>query len=102
VPLSGVATSTTLTVTAPATTASLRGNSKRSLPGSVLALTLCFVGWRRRRGLQLPTLALVATGVGLCTGCAANVIFSPIVATVHIVATNGSLQPSATLTLKVQ
>ena len=105
---SGAVASTTLTVTTATTTAALRRNSSPLFPGSALAVALCCFGWKKRRGLQMLPLALVAIGLSLCTGCSLGV-WSPSQAntqatatTVTVIATAGSLQPATSFTLTVQ
>jgi hypothetical protein len=43
------------------------------IPGSTLALALCFFGRKRRRGLQMLMLALAALGLSVCSGCGSDV-----------------------------
>jgi flagellar basal body-associated protein FliL len=77
-------------------------------PGSVLAVALCWFGWKKRRGLQMTLLVLIALGLSLCTGCSLGVWYTPQAATqdsastVTVIATSGSLQPTTTFTLTVQ
>jgi hypothetical protein len=101
---SGGVESATLTVDTTTMTASVPHDFSPSIPGSALALVFCCFGWKRRRGLHglLPVIA-VAIGLGLCTGC--GVEGRSIVAdtsTVTVIATNGSLQPSASLMLTLK
>ena len=105
---SGTVASTTLTVTTSTTTAALHRNSSPLFPGSVLAVALCWFGWKKRRGLQMLPLVLVALGLSLCTGCSLGVwTNSPATtqataSTVTVIATSGSLQPTTSFTLTVQ
>ena len=103
-PLGGVAT-TSLTVTATQKTAALEGRSRSTFPASILAISLCWFGRKRRRGLQLLVLAGVAAELSLCTGCATAGSGSSApggVSTVAVIASNGTLQPSIPLTLMLQ
>jgi hypothetical protein len=109
IPSGGVA-STTLTVTTSTTDAALHRNPSPLFPGSVLAVTLCCFGWKKRRGLQLLPLVLIALGLSLCIGCGAIVgvrstsqaTTQATSSTVTVIATGGSLQPTASFTLTVQ
>jgi hypothetical protein len=77
-------------------------------PGSVLAVALCWFGWKKRRGLQMVLLMLVALGLSLCTGCSLGVWSNSqatgqaTATTVTVIATSGSLQPTTNFTLMVQ
>jgi hypothetical protein len=106
---SGATVTTTMTITTSTTTAALRRSSSPLFPSSVFAVALFFFGWRKRRGLPIVMVALVALGLSLCTGCATGVFpnsqttqKTPLSSTVTVVATSGSLQPTANLTLTVQ
>jgi hypothetical protein len=96
----GSAVTSTLTIyTSPVTSAS---NQPSTLfPGSALALSLCCIGWKRRRGLQLLLLVGVAFGLSLCTGCGVT-LSSPIQANVSVIATHGNMTPATNLTLTLQ
>jgi Chitobiase/beta-hexosaminidase C-terminal domain len=61
---------TTFTVKAPAATASVHHGPSPLLPGSMMAVALCLLGFRKRRRLQMMLL-LVISGVGLTmfSGC---------------------------------
>jgi hypothetical protein len=64
---------------------------------------LCCFGWRRRRAMQIFMLAGVAIGLGLCTGCGVDKLPLPgATSTVSVIATNGSMQPTASFTLTVE
>jgi hypothetical protein len=86
-------------------TATLNRNSNPLLPGSMLAATLCFYGWKRRRGLSV-LIALLAVGLSTCTGCGVSMPLSPsqpVISTVSITATAGNQQSVTTmLTLTMQ
>jgi hypothetical protein len=105
---SGTVASTTLTVTTATTTAALHRNPGPLFPGSVLAVALCWFGWKKRRGLQMVLLMLVALGLSLCTGCSLGVWSNSqatgqaTATTVTVIATSGSLQPTTNFTLMVQ
>ncbi len=105
---SGAAVSTTLTVTASTTAASVHRESSPLFPGTALALAVCCFGLRKRRGFQLMMFVLIALGMSLCTGCSLGVwsgsqpLPQPQSSTVTVVATSGTLQPSTTFTLTVQ
>ena len=100
---SGEIASSTLTVaTSPANIAS-RHDSNPLYPGSALALSFCFFGRKRRRGVQLMSSAVaVALGLGLCTGCGvARITPLAVTSTINVVATHGALQPATSITLTV-
>ena len=105
---SGELVSTTLTVTSAPKTGALRRNPSPLFPGSVLAVAFCCLGWKKRRGLQMMLFVLVALGLSLCTGCSLGVWFNPqatteaTASTVTVIATSGSLQPTASFTLTMQ
>jgi hypothetical protein len=107
IPTGGVA-STTLTVSTSAIVAANHRNSSPLFPGSALAVALCWFGWKKRRGLQILLLVLVAFGLSLCTGCSLGVWSNPqastqaTASTVTVIATSGSLQPTTSFTLTVQ
>jgi LysM repeat protein len=92
----------TMTITTSATTAASRRNPSPFFPASSLAVALCLLGRKRKRGLLV--LALVSLGLGMCTGCGGVVHESQpapqsTVSAVTVTATGGSLQQNATLTL---
>ncbi|MGA3334023.1 MAG: chitobiase/beta-hexosaminidase C-terminal domain-containing protein [Terracidiphilus sp.] len=105
---SGAAAKTTLTINAQTLTAAVHRNSRPLFPATVLALTLCIFGWKKRRGLQLVLLlAMTSAGLGLLSGCGGGSgggggggvmqVASPITVT----ATSGTIQQTATVTLAV-
>jgi len=107
IPSAGAA-STTLTVSTSAIVATNHGRSSPLFPGSALAIAVCCIGWKKRRGLQMLMLAIVFLGLSLCTGCSLGVWSNPqatgqaTASTVTVIATSGSLQPTASFTLTVQ
>jgi hypothetical protein len=105
---SGEATSTTLTVTASATTtAALQRNSRPLFPAATLALVLCCLGWKKRRRVQMMLLlALSVFGLSLLTSCSAApagppTIPDPVTSTVSVTATAGSIQHTTSFSLTV-
>ena len=105
---SGEATSTTLTVTASATTtAALQRNSRPLFPAAALALVLCCVGWKKRRRVQMILLlALSVFSLSLLTSCSAApagppTIPDPVTSTVSVTATAGSIQHTTSFLLTV-
>jgi N-acetylneuraminic acid mutarotase len=108
---SGSPVSTTVTITA-STAAALRQSSSPLLPGSLLALALGCVFWRKRFRFPLPLL-LALSVAALCplNGCGGGSGGSsssepstppqPVTATVMVTATSGSLQHTATFSLTV-
>lgn len=91
---------TTLTVTMPATSASQSSRRRALIPGSVLAVVVCFFPWKRRR-LHLLVIAICMVAVGVLAGCGADLRSSGGYSnsTVTVTGTSGSLSHSATFTL---
>ncbi len=110
-PSGGAAATTTLTYHAQTLSAALRPNSRPFLPGTVLALCVCVLGWRKRRGLQLLLLlAVTAAGLGLISGCGSGGAagggggggsVAPVTSTITVTATSGSIQQSTTISITV-
>lgn len=102
-PSGGAASTTQLTITTTSTTAALRNNLSPLFPGSALACVLCcFLGYRKRRSLQMMLLIAVGlVGLGLVSGCGVHTNPSyPSNVTVN--ATSGSLVVGETFGLTVQ
>ncbi len=107
-PAGGAAT-TTLTITVPATSASLHRATKPELPVIAAALAMGLCGWRRgRRSLFLLALGIVVLGTGVVSGCGGGVSSggggggsTPVTSTVTVTAKSGSLQQTASITLTV-
>ncbi|HEV2485798.1 MAG TPA: chitobiase/beta-hexosaminidase C-terminal domain-containing protein [Terracidiphilus sp.] len=104
----GASASTTLSVITSTTTAALQQDSKPLFPGSVLAIALCFFGWKKRRGLQM-LLLLVVSVAGLCllNGCggatfATTASRAAVTSTVTVTGTSGALQHTTTFTVTVK
>lgn len=99
----------TLTVTTTTASAAL-GNAPRGwLPGSVLALAVCFCKRKKWRSLQLPLLFLASIGLVALTGCSgtpASLSSSSqpqsTTSTVTVTATSGLLQHTVNFSLTVQ
>jgi hypothetical protein len=104
---SGTAASSTLTITTSETHATLQPNSVPLFPGSVLAVALCWFGWKKRRGLQV-LVALAAVGASLVIGCGGSIKISsqgqtqPTTSIVTVTAASGTLQQTTTFSLTVQ
>ncbi len=103
---SGAPASTTLTVTTAAASAALHRKDSPLFPGSVLAVALCCLGWKKRRRLpMLLLLAVSVVGMGLLNGCggASPVVTSsqPVISTVTVTATSGSLSHTTTFSLTI-
>ena len=105
---SGSAASTTLTVSAPAAVSSVRRDSRPAFPGAMLALAVCFFGWKKRRRMQvLLSLAVAAFSLTLFTGCGSGSGSSSstpqtTASTITVTATSGALQHKASFSLTVQ
>lgn len=108
---SGNAATTTLTITAPSTSAALYRGLKPGLPMMAIALAVSLFGWRRgRRSLLLLGLAVVL-GSGFAAACGGGGGSSgggnggggstPVTSTVTVTATSGSLNQAASITLTV-
>lgn len=104
--------STTLTVTASATSAAVQRKSSPLIPASAFAAVLCCFGFRKRQRLQmLLLLAVSVAGLSLLNGCGSGGSASggggggggshPVTSTVTVTATSGSLVHSTTFTLTV-
>ena len=117
----GTASTATLTITVASIVAALKPNpgsrNSRSqgshpwLPGSGLAIGLCFFCWKKRNSfrflLLLLTLSGVTCGLTLLTGCPGlspvpPTQQQPTSSTVTVTATSGALQHTTTITLTVQ
>ncbi len=106
---SGAAATTKLTITAPRLTANLHRGSRPLFPATVLALSLCILGWKKRRGFQLVLLmAIAAGGLALLSGCGGGGAagggggVTPVTSTITVTATSGSIQQSTTFSLTVE
>jgi len=101
----GAVASTTLTVSMPATAAATRSNGLPLIPGATLAAAFCVIGWKRKRWQVMLLLALSLCGLNLLTGCNDNIYnihsASPILSTVTVTATSGSLLHTTTFTLNI-
>ena len=69
---SGGATSTTLTLTTTTKMADLNPSSHSQFPTAVLSVTLCLVGWKRRRIQMLLLVILSVVGMTVLSGCGAS------------------------------
>jgi Chitobiase/beta-hexosaminidase C-terminal domain/Bacterial Ig-like domain (group 2) len=104
---SGATASTTLTVSTSATASALHRNSSPWFPGSALAIAFCCLSWKKRRGLQVLMVLVALLTLGFCSGCGGATI-SPqgtaqvTTSTFTVVATSGSQQQTASVTLMVQ
>jgi sugar lactone lactonase YvrE len=101
-PTAAGAATTALSISLPASAAAVHYNSRPLLPGTTLALALCFFGWRKRRSVQiLLVLAIGVFGFSLLSGCSTSAQQSS-TSTVTVTATSGSIQQTATLSLTIQ
>ena len=97
---------TVLTVTAPATTASLERNRTpwrpgTAIPGTSLAVAVCLFGWRRRRGVKL-LLMMAAVTFGLCVASGCGSSSSAQMSTVTVAISGDSVRDTATFSLILQ
>jgi hypothetical protein len=96
---------------ASAQASALQSRSRPFFPFTALAVTVCFMGWRKRRCWHHWVLLAVAyAGLGLVFGCgggsgtsAASTSTPPVStsSTVTVTATSGTLQGTATIALMV-
>ncbi|MGD0941422.1 MAG: fibronectin type III domain-containing protein, partial [Terracidiphilus sp.] len=97
----------TLTVAAATSVATLRHKSNLWFPGSALAVALCFFRTKKRRSLQMMLLALSVFSMTLLDGCGGTAKSGggtntqPVVSTITVTAISGSLQKSTTFSLTV-
>jgi beta-glucanase (GH16 family) len=92
----------TLTVNT-TTSAALHFNCRPLFPAPALAVALCFLGWKKRRGVQIMLLLAVSViGLSLFNGCGGSSKAPPVPSTVTVTATSGALQQNATFSLMVQ
>ncbi len=92
--------STVLTVTAPATTASLHQERHSLATGTVLACMTVLLGFRRRRLRPLLLAVLCIAGLGLFSGCGTSTANRTSQVTVTMA--GGSVRQSTTFTLTLQ
>jgi len=95
----GVASSV-LTVSAPTLAASSsRFPASQALGTSMAFMLFCF-SWKKRRGIRLLSIGLVALlGLSFCTGCGTGIPANN--AVISVVATHGAMQSTPQLTLKI-
>jgi hypothetical protein len=112
VDVSGTPVTTPFTVLNFAPSAAMRVDGHPLLVGTSLALSLCFVGWRRRRSLWTALLIPLAVGslglISSCGGGGGNGISggggggggsNPITFKVTVTATSGSIQQATTISV---
>ena len=109
----GVAVGTTLTVTAQTLSGALRMGTQPILPRMTLAVALCILGWKKRRGLRITLIVIAAfVGLGLMPACGGgggsgegngggSGGTTPVTSTVTVTATSGPLQQNTTVLLTV-
>jgi sugar lactone lactonase YvrE len=95
-------TSTQLTISTTSTSAAVRSNFSPLFRGTTLAIALCcFLGFRKRRALQMFSLLTVSViSLSLFTGCGGTTQSSQSVVTVT--ATSGTLQETTSILLTVR
>jgi hypothetical protein len=102
----GTAVATTmLSVNTASNLAQVKHNSNPLFPGASLAVALCFLGWKKRRSVQLfVLLAISVIGITLFAGCGGSTFQQqpqPTTASVTVTATSGALTQTAVLTVTV-
>jgi Chitobiase/beta-hexosaminidase C-terminal domain len=105
---SGEAATTQLTISTGAQSSALHRESRPFFPLTVVAMTACLFGWRKRRSAAQWLLVVIAfASLGLLFGCGAVVKgsltppTSATTSTVTVTATSGALQQNATIALTV-
>jgi len=77
----------------------LRRRSNPLMPEATLALALCFLGFRKRRGIQVMLLAVISVlGVSMLSGCGSSGPGTS-TSTVTVTATAGSLSSKTTVSV---
>ncbi len=107
----GSATITQLTIAVGAQAANQQRGPRPFLPMTALAMTVCLIGWKkRRRGLQLFLLVASFAALGLISACGGGAAgggggggggTQPVNATVTVTAASGSLQQTTSVSLTV-
>jgi hypothetical protein len=97
---------TVLTVSTLATASAASHNPVQLIPGTTLAVALCFLGFGKRRRIRILVMIAVTTlGLTALNGCSKG-LTSPnsggSTSTVTVTATAGSIQRSTTFSLTVQ
>jgi hypothetical protein len=104
---SGAASSTTLTLTTSLKSAELSRRSHSQLPTAVLSVSLCLVGWKRRRIQMLLLLVLSVVGMTVLSGCGGGsysidgVPSQQTTSMITVSAAAGPVQHNATISLTV-
>jgi N-acetylneuraminic acid mutarotase len=101
---SGAAASTQLTLSASAQSSALRPAYHPILSSAGIVVAILFFGIKRRRAVQLWILPIMAgIGMGLLFGCGGSGSSSrkPVISTVTVTATSGSLQQTVTISLTI-
>ncbi len=104
---SGEVATTQLTISTSAQSSALHRDSRPFFPLTMVAMTVCFLGWRKRRGAShwmLPAIALASLGLLLGCGIFRGSLTPPTSATstVTVMATSGTMQQKATIALTVK
>ena len=102
----GSAASSTLTLTTTTASAALSRKSGLPFPGAAIAVVLCFLGFRKRRRIQvLMLLAVGVLGLTLFTGCGStsgnSTQVNPTKYTATVTAISGPLSHTTSVTLTV-
>jgi hypothetical protein len=80
-------------------TAMLRYRSNPLVPGATLALAICFLGFRKRRGIQILLLAVLSVlGASMVSGCGSSGPGTS-TSTVTVTATAGSVSSKTTVSV---
>ena len=101
-PANDQSASTALTLTE-SSSAALQRRSNPFLPeGATFAIAVCFLGWKKRRGLVV-TLVLIAGAIGVAqlTGCGSSSSKAPTTSTVVVTAASGTVTQTIQLQVTV-
>jgi hypothetical protein len=103
-PTTSAAVTTSLTIAAGTNSAASRTQPAPFIPVSTLALGMCVLAWKRRRGARyFALLVLAGASLAFFSGCSSTSMqkSTPVVSTVTVTATSGSVQQTSLVTLTV-
>lgn len=103
-PTTSAAVTTSLTIAAGTNSAASRTQPAPFIPVSTLALGMCVLAWKRRRGARYFALLILAgASLAFFSGCSSTSMqkSTPVVSTVTVTATSGSVQQTSLVTLTV-
>jgi sugar lactone lactonase YvrE len=102
----GASATTSLSINPSSTAAAIHRDTRPLFPAATLAVALCFLGFRKRRGLQLLLLIVISVaGLSMFSGCGGSSSSSTTKATTTtatVTATSGAVKQSTTFTIIVE